>query len=186
MPKCLAGAAPRDQADLSDFWRSAVVLTELGKDVLDGRTDQVAVNGIDRWRGGVHLNGSARYRRNESAHDLDCRTSSKPTQFIGQARPEVDRVFAEAEAGRYELDYAQQPPFGFFSATYLGEVAACIPLLDSGGRLDALKRRVAAYPEALRRAIVQDYLSQAEFALAIFARNDKTALAEVVEFSVCA
>ena len=65
----------------------------------------------------------------------------------------------------------QQPPFGSFSGTYLGEVAICIPLLDSDGRLDVLKRRVADYPEALRRAIVQDYLWQAEFALAIFARK---------------
>jgi predicted nucleotidyltransferase len=94
--------------------------------------------------------------------------------FIYRNLKQVERVIAEAEAGRYELDYAQQPPFGFFSTTYLGEVAACIPLVDSEGRLDALKRRVAAYPEALRRAIVQDYLWQAEFALAIFARKFAT------------
>ena len=44
-------------------------------------------------------------------------------------------------------------------------------MLDSDGRLDVLKRRVADYPEALRRAMTQDYLWQAEFALAIFARK---------------
>lgn len=91
--------------------------------------------------------------------------------FIYRSLEHVERVIAEAEAGRYELDYAQQPPFGFFSATYLGEIAVCIPLLDPEARLDALKRRVANYPEALRRAIVQDYLWQAEFNLAAFARK---------------
>ena len=91
--------------------------------------------------------------------------------FIYRNLEQVRRVIAEAETGRYEVDYAQQPPFGFLGGTYLGEVAACIPLLDSGGRLELLKRRVAHYPEALRRAIVQDYLWQAEFALAIFVRK---------------
>jgi predicted nucleotidyltransferase len=83
----------------------------------------------------------------------------------------LERVIAAAEAGRYELHYDQQPPFGFFSGTYLGEIAVCIPLFDPEGRLDLLKRRVADYPEALRQAVVQDYLWSAEFGLAAFARK---------------
>jgi len=83
----------------------------------------------------------------------------------------VERVIADAEAGRYELHYAQQPPFGFFSATYLGEIRVCVPLVDPGGLLDPLKRRVAQYPDALRRAVVRDYLWSAEFGLAAFARK---------------
>src|SRR5262245_13982300 len=81
----------------------------------------------------------------------------------------VERVIADAEAGRYEVHYLQQPPFGFFSATYLGEVAVCVPLFDPEARLDGLKRRVADYPEVLRRAVVRDYLFMAEFTLAAFA-----------------
>jgi len=91
--------------------------------------------------------------------------------FVYRSIEHLERVIAEAEAGRYELDYAQQPPFGFFSVTYLGEIAVCVPLFDPEARLDALKRRVADYPEALRRAVVQDYLWQAEFGLAGFARK---------------
>ncbi len=91
--------------------------------------------------------------------------------FVYRSLEHVARVIAEAEAGRYELDYAQQPPFGFFSATYLGEVAICVPLFDPEARIAVLKRRVANYPEALRRAVVQDYLWQAEFNLAAFARK---------------
>jgi hypothetical protein len=33
-------------------------LTEAGREVLDGRADHVALNGIDRWIGGVHLSGT--------------------------------------------------------------------------------------------------------------------------------
>jgi predicted nucleotidyltransferase len=85
--------------------------------------------------------------------------------FVYRSLEHLERVIAEAEAGRYELDYAQQPPYGFFSAAYLGEIAVCIPLFDPEGRLEVLKRRVAAYPEALRQAVVQDYLWAAEFGL---------------------
>jgi hypothetical protein len=89
--------------------------------------------------------------------------------FIYRSLEQVERVIAEAEAGRYETHYLQQPPFGFFSGTYLGEIAICIPLFDPEARLDLLKRRVADYPEALRRAVVQDYLFMAEFTLTAFA-----------------
>jgi predicted nucleotidyltransferase len=89
--------------------------------------------------------------------------------LIYRNREHVERVIAEAEAGRYELDYAQQPPFGFFSATYLGEVAVCVPLFDPDKLLDGLKQRVITYPEAMRQTVVQDYLWQAEFNLTAFA-----------------
>lgn len=91
--------------------------------------------------------------------------------FIYRSLEHVERVIAEAEAGRYELDYLQQPPFGFFSATYLGELAICVPLFDPESRIDALKHRVANYPEALCCAVVPNYLWQAEFNLAAFARK---------------
>ena len=89
--------------------------------------------------------------------------------FLYRSLEHMERVIAEAEAGRYELHYAQQPPFGFFSGAYLGEVAVCIPLFDPEARLEVLKRRVADYPEALRQAVVQDYLWQAELGLTAFA-----------------
>lgn len=91
--------------------------------------------------------------------------------LIYRSLEHLERVISEAEAGRYELDYAQQPPFGFFSGTYLGEVAVCVPLVDPKGRIEPLKRRVANYPEALRCTVVQDYLWAAEFGLAAFARK---------------
>ena len=89
--------------------------------------------------------------------------------FIYRNLEQVERVIGEAEAGKYEVHYLQQPPFGFFSGTYLGEIAVCIPLFDPEGFLDALKRRVTEYPDALRLRVVQDYLFMAEFTLGAFA-----------------
>jgi predicted nucleotidyltransferase len=89
--------------------------------------------------------------------------------FVYRNLEHLERVIADSEAGRYELHYAQQPPFGFFSATYLGEVATCVPLFDPEARMELLKRRVANYPEALRRAVVQDYIWIAELGLTAFA-----------------
>lgn len=45
----------------------------------------------------------------------------------------------------------------------------CVPLFDPEARIEMLKRRGADYPEALRRAVVQDYLWAAEFGLGAFA-----------------
>lgn len=89
--------------------------------------------------------------------------------FIYRSLEHVARVLDDAEAGRYAHDYLQQPPFGFFGPTYLGEIAVCIPLFDPAARLDGLKRRVSVYPELLRQAVVRDQLWMAELTLGAFA-----------------
>jgi len=89
--------------------------------------------------------------------------------FIYRNIEHVTRVIVDAEAGRYELDLLQQPPFGFFGPTYLGEIAVCVPVFDPAARLDDLKRRVSVYPELLRQAVVRDHLWMAELTLAAFA-----------------
>ncbi len=88
--------------------------------------------------------------------------------FVYRSLEHVERTIADAESGRYEQHYAQQPPFGFFSSAYLGEIAICVPLFDPESRLEPLKQRVANYPEALRHAVVQDYLWQVELSLTAF------------------
>src|SRR4030095_17167059 len=49
------------------------------------------------------------------------------------------------------------------------EAAVCVPLFDPEARLDSLKRRVQDYPDALRKAVVQDHLWAAELGLSAFA-----------------
>jgi hypothetical protein len=80
-------------------------------------------------------------------------------------------VIEAAQRGEYQVHWSQQPPFGFFSGSYLGEVACAQGLRDPGGALPALKARVANYPEALRDALVADQLWNVQFGLAAFARK---------------
>ena len=49
------------QGDLSgdEFRRSRITATDYGRRVLAGKVDDVVFNGIDRWIGGVHLEGHA-------------------------------------------------------------------------------------------------------------------------------
>jgi hypothetical protein len=49
-------------------------LTEAGREVLAGRADHVALNGIDRWIGGVHLTGTApEWRWDEGTESITAR-----------------------------------------------------------------------------------------------------------------
>lgn len=41
---------------------STLRMTSAGRDVLEGRADQVEMNGIDRWLGGAHLTRAHGYR----------------------------------------------------------------------------------------------------------------------------
>ncbi len=51
--------------------QSRLRLTDVGRGVLDGRADHVALNGIDRWIGGVHLQGrDAPWRWNEGTETI--------------------------------------------------------------------------------------------------------------------
>ena len=129
-------------------------IRELAEAVNDTRAS--VVTGLYEW--GPWVNGGAWLTIGGQRLDL-----------VYRSLEHVERVIDDAEAGRYELHYLQQPPFGFFSATYLGEIAVCVPLFDPAARLETLKRRVAKYPDALRQAVVGDHLWMAEFTLSAFA-----------------
>lgn len=81
----------------------------------------------------------------------------------------VGRVIDASERGEFEIDFGQQPPFGFFGPTYLGEVDVAAPLRDPRGVLADLKERVVRYPEALRAAVVERLMWSIEFTLTAFA-----------------
>jgi hypothetical protein len=49
----------RGEVSGDEFRRSRLALTEFGRTVLAGTADAMLFNGIDRWIGGVHLEGSA-------------------------------------------------------------------------------------------------------------------------------
>jgi hypothetical protein len=49
-----------DLTDARDLHPLTVTITDAGRDVIEGREDAIALNGIDRWLGGVHLIGEER------------------------------------------------------------------------------------------------------------------------------
>jgi hypothetical protein len=55
-------SGPRPLLDVDEVAGSRVRLTTDGQDVLAGRTDAIALRGIDRWIGGVHLAGTSPWR----------------------------------------------------------------------------------------------------------------------------
>lgn len=47
----------RTEAEYRDFRNAELAITDVGRDVLSGRTDWIDMGGSDRWLGGVHLDG---------------------------------------------------------------------------------------------------------------------------------
>jgi len=92
-----------------------------------------------------------------------------PFDLLYRSVQQLERALDDARAGRWQLDFAQQAPFGYFSATQLGELATCIPLHDPQGIVAELQAHARGYPEPLRAAVVQGALWQVEFGLRCFA-----------------
>jgi len=64
----LLDVTARDRDELEHL-RASVAVTASGRAVLDGREDRVSLCGIDRWLGGVHLQGRSDLWRWDPQHD---------------------------------------------------------------------------------------------------------------------
>jgi hypothetical protein len=61
-----------DRRDASAHpFRASVNITEAGRSILARRLDRIEASGIDRWIGGVHLQGRAVWRWNDAAHRVE-------------------------------------------------------------------------------------------------------------------
>lgn len=92
-------------------------------------------------------------------------TESGKIDLLYRSLEHVDRVIQESSKGVNSCDYLQQPPYGFYSVTYLGETATCVPIYDPENLIQAMKERVKVYPEALKKGIIQQNLWSVEFTL---------------------
>lgn len=122
---------------------------------LDDSGDPV-VSGFGEW--GRWVDGGSWLTINGQRVDLLYRSVDK-----------VEATLADARAGRFEIDAAQQPPYGFFGPTLLGEVAIAQPLFDPSGLVARLKAAVEPMPEPLRLAVIQQCLWSTDFGLRAFA-----------------
>ena len=89
-----------------------------------------------------------------------------PVDWIYRDLDRVGAAWDACLAGRVSAHHQAGHPFGFVDAAYAGEVALGRILADPGGRLAILKEAAAAYPPALRDAIVRS-LWEADFDIAI-------------------
>ena len=92
-------------------------------------------------------------------------TPAGKVDLIYRNLDQVQAVIDEGQRGIWRHDYDQQPPYGFRSVVYFGEIQICVPLHDPAGEIARLKQLVAEYPSALRDRIVQDSLWGGEFSL---------------------
>lgn len=79
---------------------------------------------------------------------------------------QVEITIADAQSGKWENHYEQQPPYGFTTMIYLAECVSCVPLIDPKQILHRLKQASATYPQALKASVVNSALWSAEFTLA--------------------
>jgi predicted nucleotidyltransferase len=67
--------------------------------------------------------------------------------------------------GIVEHDWLQQPPYGFWSHSYLGEIAAAKALHDPTGIVSVLATKVSPYPPLLKANVATAMAFAARFAL---------------------
>jgi hypothetical protein len=148
-------ARPDSDVDLALYCRETDPLDVEAVRAIARRFDaggDPVVTGLYEW--GPWVNGGAWMHGGAGKIDL-----------LYRSLEHVARVIDASERGEHEAHFAQQPPYGFFSVTYLAETACCVPFFDDEGVIAALKSRVATYPRALRTALVRASLWSAEFTL---------------------
>lgn len=98
-------------------------------------------------------------------------------------------VIADCRAGKISMHYQPGHPHGFCSATWMGEVALCVPLHDPKGALAELKSATMPYPNALQAALLKMFLWEVLFSIEngeiVVARGEQTHIAGCVYRALC-
>jgi hypothetical protein len=148
-------AGPDSDVDLAVYYRESAPFSLEQVGALARAADaggEPVVAGFFEW--GPWVNGGAWIHTRAGRVDL-----------LWRSLEHVERVLADASAGRFEWHWWQQPPYGHPSVVYLAETRDCVPLVDPEGALAALARSLPAYPDALRARIVSECGWSAEFTL---------------------
>lgn len=93
------------------------------------------------------------------------KVSNLPVDFIYRDLDRVRQVIDDCHRGVISMHYQPGHPHGFASHIYMGEVATCLILHDPSGVLAALHARTDPYPAELRRAVIDAFFWECDFAL---------------------
>ena len=74
-------------------------------------------------------------------------------------------VIEACRSGEITMHYQAGHPHGFCSAIWMGEIALCKVLRDSGERIAALKAKTVPYPAPLREALIRRFGWEVLFAI---------------------
>jgi predicted nucleotidyltransferase len=121
---------------------------------LDDRHATGLVTGFGEWGPGVNGGGWLEIR----GHHVDFLYRE-----IGAVRDAIDECLAGRPRSLYQLGH----PLGFHIQIYAGEIHVCRPLFDPSAIIAELKAKVANYPEAFRRSVIDKHLFDAEFEISI-------------------
>ena len=148
-------ALPDSDLDLGLLYRDAApidlaVLQTVIEEVND--TLDVVPTPIGGW--GPWVNGGAWLR-----------IDGHPVDLLYRSIDRYEATIENAERGFAEHDYLQQPPYGFQSTIYLGEIDTCSPLHDPTDEVATLKSRVRPYPAALQANLIAGYHWGATFTM---------------------
>jgi predicted nucleotidyltransferase len=149
-------AHPDSDVDLGIYYRPEnpprITVLRLLAQELDDRHPPDAVTDLGEW--GPWINGGGwliiEGRRVDWLYrDLDL----------------IECTVGECSAGRPSVYYQPGHPHGFHTHIYMGEIHYCRPLHDPDGALESLKNVTENYPPRLKRALIQNQLWEARFAL---------------------
>lgn len=121
---------------------------------LDDRHPPNAVTDFGEW--GPWINGGAWLQID--GHQVD---------WLFRDLDRVADTIDECRAGRPACDYQVGHPHGFHNHIHMGEVDVCRLLHDPNGVLLHLKTLTVEYPPALKQALVNKYLFEAQFSVDI-------------------
>ncbi len=148
-------ARPDSDLDLALYYRDSA---PFAVERILAIAKQISVDGkptvTDFYQWGAWVNGGAWIN-----------TRAGKVDFLYRSVDHVRKTIIDAQAGKTQIDYAQQPTFGFHSTIYLSETHDCVPLYDPEGVIADLKASVATYPPLLKDHLIKASLWSAEFTL---------------------
>lgn len=160
---------PESDWDLGLYYRGEVDTAVLAALAEEFAGKPVEVNGPGSW--GPWVNGGAWLF-----------VDGVQVDWLLRDLDRVERVWADCEAGRFEVGTQAGHPLGFWSPAYPGEVALCRVLADPSGGLTALRAKTERYPRELRRALA-DAAWEADFLVDMARKSAKRG--DALHVSLC-
>ncbi|MDC7120432.1 nucleotidyltransferase domain-containing protein [Cellulomonas fimi] len=142
--------------DLGLYYRPPLDVDALGAAVRDLAGPEARVSAPGEW--GPWVDGGGWLRVDGTAVDVIYRDLER-----------VRRSWQDAQEGRFAWHAQAGHPLGVPSFAYAGEIALAVVLADPSGEVTALHEEAAAYPPALRDAVVGG-LWEAAFSLDVAAK----------------